>query len=174
MKSTILGSLLVVVSLAGQAHAQQPAKVPPQLTAVIACRSQTGDQARLDCYDRAVASLAQASEQGQVVVIDREELRRTRRSLFGFSLPNVPFFRGDKGQEEEPDFIEAKIRTARPAGYNKWLVVLEDGAVWQTTEPDTRGATPKAGGTVKIKKAALGSYMITFERSRPLRGMRVR
>jgi hypothetical protein len=94
--------------------------------------------------------------------------------LFGFSLPKMPFFGGDDSQENEADFIESRVRSARPTGYNKWLIELEDGGTWQTTEPDTRGASPKVGDSVRIRKGAMGSYTILLSRSRPLRGMRVR
>ena len=176
MRLIVLVCAAAGVASAGAALAQDKGKPPPeQLTTLLACRSQPTDAARLACYDAAVASLARATEQGQVVVVDREEIRRTRRSLFGFSLPDVPFLGGGKDDKDpQPDFIETTIKWARPTDFNKWLFEIEDGALWQTTEANTRGATPKAGDKVRIKKAAMGSYLISFKNSRSLRGMRVR
>lgn len=165
---------LVALGLTARAEAQQPPHISPQLAAILACRSQPTDQQRLRCFDQAVLALAQAAEQGKIVLVDREDIKRTRRSLFGFSLPKMPFFGGDDSQENEADFIESRVRSARPTGYNKWLIELEDGGTWQTTEPDTRGASPKVGDSVRIRKGAMGSYTILLSRSRPLRGMRVR
>jgi hypothetical protein len=177
MKTFFLASLFAATALIIPApiSAAQVEKPEDLVSKVVNCKAERNEQARLKCYDEAVGRLSSAAEQGQIVVMDREDVRRTRRSLFGFSLPKLPFFRGDNSQEEdEPDFVEARMKSARPTGFNKWLVELEDGATWQTTEPDTRGSAPKAGGTVKIRKAAMGSYIITFERSRPLRAMRIR
>jgi hypothetical protein len=175
MTRTILvgwfASTAAVVPSAALAGRESPQGL---VTQVISCRGERNEQSRLKCYDDAVGVLSSASEQGQILVVDREDVRLTRRSLFGFSLPKLPFFRGDKSQEDEPSLLEARIKSARPTGFNKWLVELEDGATWQTTEPDPRGAAPKVGEAIKIRKAAMGSYMITFERSRPLRAMRIR
>jgi hypothetical protein len=177
MNTSIPAGLLTSAALILSAEASGAQIANPQslMSKVINCRTEREEQARLKCYDSAVGNLSAAAEQGQIVVMDREDVRRTRRSLFGFSLPKLPFFRGDNSQEEdEPEVVEARMKSARPTGYNKWLVELEDGALWQTTESDTRGSAPKAGGTVKIRKAAMGSYIVTFDRSRPLRAMRIR
>jgi hypothetical protein len=173
MKMHLIATGLIGVALTTGAEAQQ-ALPPTSFTAILACREQSNAEARLRCYDSAAASLAEASASGKISVLDREEVRKTRRSLFGFNIPSIPFFRGDVEKESEPDQIEARLKSARATGYNKWLVELEGGALWQTTEPDTRGSTPKAGQLARIKKGAIGSYMISFEGSRALRAMRVR
>lgn len=140
---------------------------------VLDCRSERNDQARLRCFDAAAAALVAATDAGTIVVVDREDIRRTRRSLFGFSLPKLPFFAGDKSQDDEPDVTEATIASARSLGADQWSFVLADGAVWRTTEA-SRNATPRAGTSVRLKKAALGSYMASFGGARSVRAMRVR
>lgn len=174
MKIITLAAGFAALGAAGAVAAQSQPANNPLLDNLIACRAQTDEQARLRCYDGATAALADATSAGSVVVVDREEVRRTRRALFGFSLPRLPFFGGDTSQEEEPDEIEGRIETAREAGYGKWLIGLEGGAFWQTTESETRLATPRPGQSVRIKKAAMGSYMISIERGRSVRAMRVR
>jgi hypothetical protein len=164
----------IAALLTAPAGAQQSPVAAPQVNSVVHCRSEVNDQARLRCFDQAVAALALATEQGEVFVVNREEVRRTRRSLFGFALPDLPFFRGDKSQEEEQQEVIAKIKTAREIGYGKWMIELETGAMWQTTESRSNMPTPRAGRQVRIKKAALGSYMLSVEGAPSVRGMRVR
>jgi hypothetical protein len=171
MRLTAAGLLGLVFTAGAEA---QPASPPASFTAILACRDLTDTQARLGCYDSAAAALAAASASGKISVLDREEVRKTRRSLFGFNIPSIPFFRGDAEEESEPDQIEVRLKSARATGHNKWLVEVDGGALWQTTEPDARGSMPKAGQLARIKKGVMGSYMISFEGSRALRAMRVR
>jgi hypothetical protein len=44
-------------------------------------------EARLQCFEEATASLEQATDSGEVVVVDRAQIRESRRRLFGISLP---------------------------------------------------------------------------------------
>jgi hypothetical protein len=172
MKATTL--LIVVLLAAGSAASAQGASAPPALLqALETCRGQADDTARLRCYDRAAAALSDAARQGSIVVVDREDVRKTRRSLFGFSLPKLPFFTGDKSQEDQADEITAKIASASSIGYGKYRMKLEDGALWETTEASDSVRPPKAGNEVLIKKAALGSYMIRIAGQRALRAKRV-
>jgi hypothetical protein len=164
---------LAVAGTEATAKERKPKAPPAQMEALIACRSETNDAARLQCYDRAATALTEATANGSVVMIDREDVKRTRRSLFGFSVPDLPFFDGDDSQDEEQaKEIEAVIQSARPVGFNKWMIVLEDGAVWQTTEASSRMADPRAGQKVRIKRAALGSYLLSVNDGRAVRAMR--
>jgi hypothetical protein len=54
-----------------------------------------------------------------------------------------------------------------------WLLTLEGGAVWQTTEGTPTVAPPRAGEQVKIRKAMAGGYMLHLG-SRLIRIRRVR
>ena len=160
----------LVLLMPAQAMAQEPAS-SPLILALLRCRSQTDEASRLRCFDAAAATLADATAAGSVVLVDREQVRRTRRSLFGFSLPKLSFFSGDNSQEEEPDEIEGKVRSISQIGNGRLAMTLEEGGSWQTTE--TLARVPRVGSTVRIKKAALGGYFIIFG-SRSARAMRVR
>lgn len=171
-------AILAAAALAatgGAANAQTPTAGNPLVDRVVECRAMPDVPARVRCYDEAVDALAKATASGDVVVVDKEDVRKTRRSLFGFSLPKLPLFRGDSTAEEEaPDEIEAKIATVRGLGYGKYLIVLDSGARWQTTEPP-RGATPdpRPGEAIKISRGALGAYFISVDGRRAVKGMRV-
>ncbi len=152
----------------------QPAAAPPDplLRALESCRSQTNDAERLRCYDKAAAALGSAAATGDLVVVRQEDVKRTRRALFGFGVPKLPLFRGDRSAAEKQDQLEATIGSARSLGYGKWRIRLEDGAVWETTEAvETRH--PKAGNKIVIKRGSLGSYIINVEGQRGVRAKRV-
>lgn len=167
--TTVLGALCLA-SAPASAQSQSNALVD----AVVRCKGEGDEQARLRCYDSAVAALAQATSSGEIVVVDKEDVRKTRRSLFGFSMPNLPFFgRDDSQKEEQPDEIEAKIQSVRGIGYGKWLIELDTGARWQTTEGGTLAREPKAGQMVKIKKGAIGSFFLSVDGRRGVRAQRV-
>lgn len=166
--------ILGPASLALTSAATAAPPVPNALIeALLSCRGRADEAARLSCYDQAAATLAQANSSGQIVVVDREDVRRTRRSLFGFSVPNLPFFSNDDSQDEQPDEIEGTIRAARSIGNGKWLIELEGGARWQTTEASPMSRDPAAGRSIKIKRGALGSYIVTVAGGRAVRAMRV-
>jgi hypothetical protein len=141
------------------------------IDALAACRALTEAAARLACYDEASARLAQAVDRKDVVVLDRQEISQTRRSLFGFSLPRIALFRGDTAEEQSE--IVAKVASVRELGNGKWQIRLEDGAVWETTEASMAVNDPRPGDEVKIKRAALGGYMIRIAGQRVLRARRV-
>ncbi len=140
--------------------------------AVTDCRTIADSSTRLACYDSAVAALDTAATKKDIVVLDREEVRQTRRGLFGFALPKLPFFKGDDSKDTAPTEIVATVQSMRPLGYGKWRVVLDDGAVWDTTEVVRRD--PHEGSKVRIKSAVLGSFMMNIDGAAAVRVRRER
>ena len=157
IKSILLAKLAALAALSGMAStaaAQDVAKAPPKAFAdAVACRDMVDDGARLSCYDAAIGALAEAQANEEIVVITGEEVRDTRRGLFGLKLPKL--FAGDDGKEEFTQ-IEATIAEVRQ-GRSGYTFVLEDGAVWTKTD-DKFLRKPQAGQTILIKKAAMGSF----------------
>ena len=169
-------TLSAMVGLGAAAAAQTPAAQSSGndlINALGACRA-IGDAARrLACYDEAASRLTQAVGRNDLVVLNRDDIRRTHRSLFGFHLPRLPIFGGgDREVAEAPEEITATIRSVRSLGFDKWQIVLEDGAVWQTTEGSAYVQGPRAGNTVVIRRGPLGSYMMRIQGQRALRAMR--
>lgn len=166
--------------LAGPAQAapkqQQPR--PEIFTNLLQCRAITDNVARLACFDRQVGAMDAAAQRDEVVVLDKSELSKTRKTLFGFSFPKLPFLGGgdaddgDKPQEEGFSQIDAVIASARSLGYGKWQIGLEDGAQWMTTEPVT-GRDPKVGQKIELKRASMGSFIGKVEGGRAVRMKRV-
>lgn len=164
---------MLFLEFAALAAATQPAADPapqPSPQAVFACRT-LPDVERLRCYDRTVAAMQAAVASGSVAIVNREELQRARRSLFGLKVPSMPLLNRSGGEEQAK--IETTIRAVRPFERGKWEIVLADGAVWQTTEEDTRSIDPRAGAVVTIGRGSLGSYILTWRGGRPQRAKRV-
>ena len=132
---------------------------PPVFQAVLDCKGQADPVARLTCYDKAVSAMDAARAANDLVVTDRATVREAKRGLFGLALPSLKLF-GD-GKDEEVTEIEGKIAAIRMASDGFPIFTLEDGARWKQT--DGRNTYPKPGQKIKIRKAALGSFMANVE-----------
>ncbi|UAJ12411.1 hypothetical protein [Polymorphobacter megasporae] len=168
--------LFAAAASAATSATTKPAKTSAETTGVIAeltgCKALTDNAARLACYDQAAAKLEAATASGEVKVLDREDIRATRRSLFGFDLPKLPFFKGDDSAKDTPEELDAVIRSVQAAPYGKFNLTMEDGAVWASAEPLPRD--PKVGAKVHLKKGAIGNYFMTVGSMRSVRATRVR
>jgi hypothetical protein len=170
-----LGSVLLGPLLLGAvpAAAQTTGNNADALSALTACRGESDPARRLACFDSNAAALLKAREAGEVQVVNRGELREVRRNLFGFGLPKLPLFRGDRSQEEADDRLETKITSWRSIGYGKYRIVAEGGAVWETTEASEAIDPPAAGQPLSIRKGSLGSYVLRINNQRGVRGRRI-
>lgn len=155
------------------AAAQTASREVDALAALASCRSLTDAARRLACYDSTAASLLKARDTGEVQVVNRGEMQEVRRNLFGFALPRLPFFKGDRSQEEADDKLDTKVVSWRSLGYGKYRIVVDGGAVWETTEASDAVDPPAPGQPILIRKGSLGSYVLRINNQRGLRGRRV-
>lgn len=170
----LLTSFACIAGLASSAAIAAPSgsRFDPTIGAVASCRQIRDSAQRLACFDKAAAGLTTAVEQGEIAVVTREQASKTRRSLFGFAVPEFPFFKKSKDEGELKE-IKTTIVSARPYGPGKHrLQVAEADGVWETTESLMR--EPEAGQPVTITRGALGSYWIKVGNQREVRGRRVR
>jgi hypothetical protein len=149
----------------GAAIAQTPNATPQALTDVYACAQVQDDAQRLQCYDNAVGRLRQAESQGQVVAVDREQVRELERDSFGFNLPSIsrllmPNLGGSEGPIEDVQMTVASIRV-NPHGYHTF--VMENGQVWTQVEPEN-ARNVRVGDVVTIERAMLGSFRLISPR----------
>ena len=171
----LLGAVLLTLVAMPAVAATQTLPRPRHLGAIDACRAIATDAARLACFDREAAALLAATESGQVSVVDRADMKAARRSLFGFSLPKLPFFSGDRSAEDTVDQLESTIRSVQPIDNGRYRMTLaDDNAVWETTESPMRLNMPRRGDKIVIKKASLGSYFLRIGGQIGVKGQRVK
>ncbi len=147
----------------------------PQLYATLeSCRAISADAERLSCFDSAMKQLNQAIASKEVLIVDKAQIEKTKRGLFGLKLPNLGLFadKDDAAEEGKLSQIESKVQSVRANGEG-WLLILEDGSMWQQTDGVALAISPKKGMTVVVKLAALGSYKMSVDKQPSIRVRRV-
>lgn len=143
------------------------------LEALKACRNIVDPAERLACYDTKVGAMVSASEAGDVRIVDREDVRRTRRQLFGFTVPDLDILEGDEQDKEASEMLLTTVTRARQLSGKSWRFTTEEGAVWEITNAPRRLAPIKPGDKVEFKKASLGFYFIRINGQMGVKGKRV-
>jgi hypothetical protein len=168
-------AVIALATLFAPVASAKPAKPKsPLVSGLEKCRQVTDSSARLTCYDRAAGALLTAADRGDISVVDRAELRQTRRSLFGFGMPKLPFFAGDTSADEGADQLDSTIKSARAVGNGRFRLVISDGnAVWETLESYMSMSDPRAGQKIRIRRGPLGSFVLQINGQRGVKGKRV-
>lgn len=162
MKRIVLAIVAAMAAVPGPVHAAKPTqKRAAAFDALIACRSIADQAEKFACLDRTSAALEAAAAAGDLVVFDRQQVRETKKTLFGFDLPNLRLFTGDD-KEEEVKSVEGKVGSAYANGNGQWVIRLADGATWQQIDDAVLGRRPKQGMDVKISRGAVGSFKMTI------------
>jgi hypothetical protein len=137
------------------------------------CRAVADPTERLGCYDRHVAEIDAAEKNADVMVVDRQQVKKANRGLFGLGLPKFgALFGNDNDKEDEISEIEAKIKTVGQDRDGNWAFTLEDGARWVQIVPKTI-SDPRPGQTITIKRASMGSFLAKVENRAAIRVKRV-
>lgn len=157
--------------------AAQERDVPAPLEPLKTCQAEVDPTARLACFDRATAEMLAASAAGDLRVIDREEIKKTRRGLFGFSLPDFGIFGRGDDEEDQPeeegfDLLNTTIAGVSGSHGGSYLVTTAEGAVWRLDEQPRM--SPKVGQSVEIRNGALSSYYLRIDGRSGVKGHRVR
>lgn len=163
---------VALLALASPSWAQSPQNaVSPGRAGVLdrlaVCRTVTDPVTRLACYDQEFATLDSAERSGDIVVVERAEVQRARRALFGLDLPRFNVF--DRGAAPEAiDRVESTIRTARRLSDGDWLFELEDDSIWRQTDGETLSRA-RTGMPVLVRRGAMGAYLLSVDGARSLR-----
>lgn len=140
---------------------------PQALQQVYACASITGEAERLACYDAAVGSLQQAETQGRIVAVDREQVQELERDSFGFSLPSMSriFSRESAPTEERIERIELTVERITRYADGRHAFIMSNGQTWTQIEPQSV-SNVDVGDNIAVRRASLGSYMLSPVRGR--------
>ncbi|MEO9463647.1 MAG: hypothetical protein ABJ242_13035 [Marinomonas sp.] len=147
------------------------------LIALKACQTLSEDSARLACFDKAVGSMVTANAAGEVQVVDKEDVEKTRRSLFGFALPKIALFGGDDDSKEgkkKRNLLETTITSVSYRSRKIIFFTTDEGATWRISNAPPRLRTVKAGQTVVLKRASMGSFFIRIDGQLGVKGVRVK
>ena len=147
---------------AGTAAAQTaPATQPQALDRVYACASVADEHERLACYDAAVGRLREAQTSGNLIAVDRVQAQQISREAFGFSLPSLPRL-FNFGPGEEFSEVASTIASIEHRGDGKAVFTLANGQVWSQIDTGANGRA-RPGGEVHVRRATLGSFMLSVE-----------
>lgn len=173
-RSSLLVAAAIIAAASPAAAKDKPAPPSPLVSAIDRCRQMTDPAQRLACYDSAANALVNATNSGEVSVVDRTEVRRVRRSLFGFAMPRLPFFSGDTTAGEAQSQLDTTITSVRPLsnGYYR-IVIADNNAVWETSDDSISFYPPRPGQKITILRGPLGSYFLRINGQVGVRGRRV-
>ena len=156
-----IGGLLIWAAPAISAPKKVAEGPPPaQVTTLLNCRNITDSAERLACYDKSAAAIGEAVAKRDLVVIDREGVKRTKRGLFGFAIPNLGIFGDDDAEVEVKQIDGTIVSTARNAD-GGFIFRLADGSRWTQLDSKPFAVEPRNGDKVVVKKGALGAYFLT-------------
>ncbi|MBK8272121.1 MAG: hypothetical protein IPK89_03780 [Sphingomonadales bacterium] len=144
------------------------------LQKVVNCRAITDSTQRLACYDAEVARLDEAATKNEVYMVDKQQVQKTRRTLFGLPLPNLGLFGGGDDDNEENQIAELES-TVKSASYNGegWVITIAEGSTWQQMDFSPLALSPKPGMPVVIKRAALGTYKMSVRKQPGIKVKRI-
>jgi hypothetical protein len=178
MQRHFIGSLIVVGAALMPSAAQakdRPVPPSPLVAAIDRCRQITDSAQRLACYDSAAGALVTATTSGEVSIVDRNEVKKVRHSLFGFSLPKIPFFSGDTTANEAQEKLDSTIKSVHQLNNGHYeIVIVDNNAVWETTESGgISWEPPHVGQKIEILRGALGNYFLRIDGQIGVRGKRI-
>ena len=100
--------------------------------------------------------------------MDRAQVGEARRQLFGFEMPALPRLFGAEGVAEL-NAIETTLQSATQVADNRWVFRLADGGVWRQIDSESIRHRPRQGDAVLVRKASMGSFLLTVGGSRAVR-----
>ncbi len=182
-KRIVPAAFVAAVILAGPATAQGSAANPTD--PIYSCAAISEDAARLACFDEAVAALRTKEEAGLVRTIDVAQIETIEKEAFGFSLPSLPSIftrsasRSDSSEplpaREDISEIIVAVKSARIQSVtSRAIVTLENGQTWeQIDSTKVQASSLRKAKEARVRKAALGSFMMSVDGGRSFRVKRV-
>lgn len=159
-----LGATVLMVSPGATAQKRLKEGPPPaQVTELLNCRGIADSAERLACYDKAATSIGDAVAKRDLVVFDRESVKKTKRGLFGFSIPNLGVF-GDDDDGVEIKQIEGTVASYGRNADGGYIFRLADGSRWSQQDGKPLAIPPQNGDKVVVKKGTLGAYFLSVAR----------
>jgi hypothetical protein len=154
----VAGSIATILAVGALAKPLPDTGTPTQVQALLACRSVTESNQRLACYDKAAQGFAEAVGKKEVVVIDKARATQARRSLFGFTVPNLGALFGGGGDEISQ--VDGIVQNVIENGDGTLILTLADGSTWAQIDDTPVALPPRRGDKIVIRRGALGAYFV--------------
>jgi hypothetical protein len=90
-----------------------------------------------------------------------------------FGMVNKKRARERQSRPREASAIEARAVSAVDDGIGHYTIALDDGARWKMTESAPGFAPPRAGDEVRIRRGALGSFLMDVNKQTSVRVERI-
>jgi hypothetical protein len=139
------------------------------------CDTIKDETRRLSCYDAAVRrgrSALSGAHDGMLPGLPAAQPRSPQQA-FGMTPGlerNLKIASPKAGEAEE---ITTKVAAAADRGAGLWRITLADGARWQFTEGQHNFQPPSRGEDVRVRRAAMGSYLMYVGKQPSVRVVRV-
>jgi hypothetical protein len=145
---------------------EAPQEQPTVMIKLLECKSLTDPAARLACYDQQVSALDTARQNGDIVIADKEQVRKARRGLFGFAAPLGKIFgmggnNADKADDDNR--LETTVAAVRRSRDGTLKLEFAEGGTWEQTDRSGFPLTPRVGNKAVITRGALGAYFISVD-----------
>ena len=156
-------TLLIAFALAAPTAARDKESpvAPAQIRELYACRDIADAAQRLACFDREVGELSAADQAREITFADKETVKKTRRGLFGFTLPSLGLFGGDD-DADKIERVETTIASVAD-GADGYRMEMADGSLWVQTDGKRMPLRPRIGQKVEIKSGTLGTFFLSLE-----------
>lgn len=186
-KTFAAAAAAMVLALAG---APAPAEAQSLSGALKVCSWIEDDTSRLACFDRAVRELAEqpagapvavapaprtvapAAPSGRTAAPVPTQPAAAPRTAAVATTPEDDFGKREIDREDRVDRVTARLVTARQAADSKWVFTLDNGQVWRQIDGPTYGIDDEDQPGVVIKRAFLGSFLMSIDDGP--KGLRVR
>lgn len=174
-KSTCLRlGLGAAILVAGGPLVAKDRQAPPAIVkTLLDCRAISEAAARLACFDAQVAEIGKAMDADDLVIADRSQVEKAKRSLFGLNLQDFNLFGGNDDSKGVVASIESTITETRQGPDRNWRFTLADGSRWVQTDVKSFARYPRPGMPIAIRRAAMGSYLANVDKQIAVRVQRV-
>lgn len=159
-------TVTLLVSMSTDAAAQDTSlRASPQTVQTLsACLGIVTSTERLTCLETATRALEAAIRNGDVLVVDQNLATEARRQSFGTNAAPIDILQPVQ-PSERIDAIETTLSRASQSGDGSWTFVLADGSVWTQVGTDRVIIRNREGEPVRVRRAAMGSYLLVVGRS---------
>ena len=103
-----------------------------------------------------------------------ERFRAMEQWFAGHEVPAAPVTRPLPKGAPLSDALQVELKALMAATNTAGVMVLEDGAVWRQIDAESPFNAPRAGSSVKIRRAALGSFFLNIDGQTAIRAQRSR